>query len=145
MLHPSLHGYHVGQHQHDLERAAQRERLIAEAHHAATNKPTVAERTRLITGNLLIALGQRLCAHGPTEPQNTLLHAPSRDLALSPLSTWSPAMLARLRDASESRTPTTFVYYGFVIVGARGITRTEYVTPLGHPVVSGRLDARKGG
>ncbi len=145
MIHPGLHGYRMDQRQYDLERVAQRERLIAEARSAATHKPNIGERTLLFTGSLLIRFGERLCAHYPTERQTALMQTPSHDAALSPLSTWTPAMLARICNATESGKPITFAYYGFVTAGSRGITRTEYVTPLAHPIASGRLDARKGG
>ncbi len=145
MFHPGLHGYHMDQRRHDLERIAQRERRIAEARSAATNRPDIGERALLVAGSLLIRFGQRLCAHYPTEPQSALMQASSHDTTLSPLSTWTPAMLARVRNATESGAPMTFAYYGFVTTGSRGITRTEYVTPLAHPVASGRLDVRKGG
>ncbi len=145
MLHPGLHGYRIDQRQRELERAAQRERLIAEARSVATNRPNIGERTLLLAGSLLISFGQRLCTHYPTEPQRALMQTPAHDTALSPLSMWTPAMLARIRNATEGGPPITFVYYGFVTAGSHGITRTEYVTPLAHPVASGRLDARKGG
>lgn len=145
MLHPSLHGYLVDQHRRELERTAERERLLAVARQVATDTPGVAERTLLLAGSLLLELGQRLCARYPSEAAHTLPRTASHDMALSPLSTWMPAMLARTDNATESRTPTTFVYYGVVTVSPRGITRAEYVTPLAHPIASGRLGAGKRG
>lgn len=145
MLHPSLQGYLVDQHQRELERAAARERLLAEARCATTDLPSVAERTLLRAGRLLIDLGQRLCARYHSEPQRALLGMASHGAALSPLSAWTPAMLARVADATQTVSPTTFVYYGFVTIGPRGISRAEYVTHLARPDASGRLDAGKRG
>lgn len=141
MLHPSLHGYLVDQHQRELERTAKRARLLAEARRSAADTPSVTERMVLGTGRRLIDLGQRLCAHYPSEPQHALSRATPHQLRLSPLSTWTPSMLAGVADATTTVSPMSFVYYGFVSIGPRGITRAEYVTPLAQPVAGGRLEA----
>lgn len=145
MLHPGLHGYLVDQHRRELERTAEHERALVEAQQTAADIPSAAERMLLNTGRLLIGFGLHLCARHPAEPQRALLQAASRDVALSPLSPWTPATLARVANATETASPMSFVYYGFVTVGSHGITRAEYVTPLVHPVVGGRLDAGKRG
>lgn len=145
MLHPGLHGYLVDQHQRELERTAEHERVLAEARQAATDTPNVAERMLLNTGRVLIGFGLHLCARHPAEPQRALLRAASRDVALAPLSTWKPATLARVANATETASPMSFVYYGFVTVGPQGITRAEYVTALAHPVVGRRLEMGKRG
>jgi len=145
MLHPSLHGYLVDQHQRELEHAAERERLLAEARRTTADTPSVTERMLLGTGRLLIDLGQRLCAHSLIEPQHALSRATPHHMALSPLSTWTPSMLASVADATTTVSPMSFVYYGFVSIGPRGITRAEYVTPLAQPVAGGQLEAGKRG
>lgn len=145
MIHPGLHGYLVDQHQRELERTAEHERVLAEARHNIARTASAAERMRMSAGALLIDLGQRLYARYPTEPQRTLLRVASHDATLSPLSAWTPATLARVANATEAVAPMGFVYYGFVTVGPRDITRAEYVTPLAHPVASGRLGAGKRG
>ena len=136
MLHPTLHSYLAGQHQRELERKAERGRLLAEARQAATGTAGVAERAMLGAGRLLIDAGQRLCARSIPQAQHTPLSAATHDVALAPLITWSPALLARLRDVTATRESITFVYYGFITAGPHGITRAEYLTPLARPIAS---------
>lgn len=149
MLHPSLHGYLVDQHQRELERAAERERLLVEARSATADAPSVTQRTMLGLGRLLIDVGLHLSARYPTEAQRTLPQALSHDRALSPLSAWTPAMLAHVRNVrnvpNESGAALTLLYYGFVTVGPRGITHTAYAMPLARPVASRRPSAEERG